>query len=468
VSAGVITSIEPARPDRTVAEVDALDRAELAAAIERGAVGASGWAQDAAARARALQGWAEAIEADAGLAELVAREVGKPIREAGAEVTRAVALIRYYAQAAYDPIGEMLPSAEAGTHLLVRRLPLGVVTAICPWNFPLAIPAWKLAPALAYGNAVIFKPASTAIGVGRRLIELARPAIPDEVLVFAPMHGADAVALLDDDRVQAVSFTGSSAVGRGVIARVSARGARVQAEMGGHNPSIILEDADLAHAADTIAYAATSYAGQKCTATSRVIVDRRVATAFVDELVSRFESLSVGDPLSTSTDVGPLIDEPARIAVDASVQAAVGRGARPIVGADMPAQPGWYYRPTLLAIDSPDDPFLREETFGPAAAVIVAEDDEEAIAFANGTQYGLAAAVFSADATRAMAVADRLEAGMVRINASTTGADFWAPFGGERASGYGPKEQGRAAREFYTKTRTLTVAASVPTSREPN
>lgn len=458
-TASVIFSHEPARPDHVVAEVAPLDEAAVETAIVKAAAAAPEWASQAVLRSTGLNRWALAIEAEAeALATLVAREVGKTIRESRVEVTRAIAIIRYYAQAAFDPIAEILPSADGRTQLTVRRLPLGVVAAICPWNFPLAIPAWKLAPALAYGNAVIFKPASAAVGVGQRLVELARPAISDEVLAFAPIPVGGARRLLDDPRIAGVSFTGSSDVGRAIIARVTGRGGSVQAEMGGQNASIVLDDANLDRAAATIANAAMGYAGQKCTATRRVIVDESVADVFVGRLTDRISGLVVGDPLAETTDVGPVIDADARATVERAVEGAVSRGARLLAGGSAPDESGWFYRPTVLAIDDPTDPFVHDETFGPAVAILVARSDDDAVRIANGTHYGLAAAVFGSDLTRATKLAQRLEAGMVRVNESTTGADFWAPFGGERASSYGPREQGREAREFYTKTRTLSVA----------
>lgn len=458
-TASAILSHEPARPDRVVAEVAALDDAAVDTAIVRAAAAAPEWAAQAVLRSTGLNRWAQAIEGESEtLATLVAREVGKTIRESRVEVARAAAIIRYYSQAAFDPIAEILPSADGRAQLTVQRLPLGVVAAICPWNFPLAIPVWKLAPALAYGNAVIFKPASAAVGVGQRLVELARPAISDEILVFAPVLAGGARRLLDDPRIAGVSFTGSSDVGRAIVARVAERGGSVQAEMGGQNASIVLDDANLERAVATIANAAMGYAGQKCTATRRVVVDESIADVFVGRLTDRIGGLVVGDPLAETTDVGPVIDAGARATVERAVEGAVSRGARVLVGGSAPDGSGWFYRPTVLAIDDPTDPFVHDETFGPVVAILVARSDDEAVRIANGTHYGLAAAVFGSDLTRATKLAQRLEAGMVRVNESTTGADFWAPFGGERASSYGPREQGREAREFYTKTRTLSVA----------
>jgi aldehyde dehydrogenase (NAD+) len=455
-----IVSYEPAAPERIVGTVSSIADDELEVAIAAGKRSLADWSVDAASRVDALHAWADRIAAEsAPLAELVAREVGKPIREANAEVARTIGILRYYAQASYDAIGELFPGADRTTETVVRRVRVGLVAAICPWNFPLAIPTWKLAPALAYGNTVILKPASAAVVTAERLVELARPGVPEDVLIFAPMPGGRVDRLLNDPRIDAVSFTGSAAVGRDVIRIAAGRGAAVQAEMGGQNPSVVLADADLDHAASTIAGAAMGYAGQKCTATSRILVEDSVARDFRDKLIDVIGGLRVGDPLDPNTAVGPVIDEAALQTVESAVDAAIARGASPLVTGRSGDHGGWYYPPTVLNVADSRDPFMQEETFGPVAALRVVDSAEEAVRIANETSYGLSAAVFGSDSSRTRRVAQSLQAGMIRINGPTTGADFWAPFGGERGSSYGPHEQGRAAREFYTRTRTITVVA---------
>jgi acyl-CoA reductase-like NAD-dependent aldehyde dehydrogenase len=383
--------------------------------------------------------------------------VGKPISEARGEVARTVAILRYYAQVALDPIGETYPSPDGRASLSVERRPLGTVALVCPWNFPLAIPAWKLAPALAVGNTVLLKPSSAALATATRLVELGQPHLPSGVLSVVSARGELADRLLDDPRVAGISFTGSAEVGHAIVARAVSRGAAVQAEMGGQNASVVLEDADLDAAAAMIAGAAMGYAGQKCTATSRVVVLRGVAERFVPLLVDRVRGLAVGDPLDEGTTVGPLISRDARDQVRSAVEDAVGRGARVLAGRSEPDRAGWFYAPTLLAVADAGDPFTQEETFGPAASVLVADSDADAVRIANGTRYGLSAAVFSQNLHHATTVAGQLDAGLIRVNASTAGVDYYAPFGGERASSYGPREQGRAALQFYTRTRTILV-----------
>lgn len=452
----VVESREPADPDRLIGRFPLVGEATLDRAIGAADAAQAEWAAVAPARAAALMGWAAAVEAQAeDLALLVAREVGKPIREARGEVARTAAILRYYSQAAFDPVGETYPSPDGRATLSVERLPLGVVVTICPWNFPLAIPAWKIAPALAYGNAVLFKPSSAALATAHRLVELGAPHLPAGVLALVPLESPLAERLTDDPRVDGVSFTGSVGVGRSLVARVAARGVSVQAEMGGQNPSLVLADADLERAAAMIAEAAMSYAGQKCTATSRVVVERTVAERFVPLLVDHVRALAVGEPTDEATAVGPLISAAARESTCRAVEAALARGGRRLAGAEAPNRPGYFYAPTLVALDEPADPFAQEETFGPAASVLVVDSEDDAVRVANGTPYGLSAAVFGSDVERALRVARRIEAGLVRVNASTAGVDYYAPFGGEKASSYGPREQGRAAREFYTRTRTV-------------
>ena len=456
-----IETFEPANPHNKVASVPQSTGAQIEEAVIQAELQTSAWATDAAARSVGLRRWGDAVESDAAaLASLLAAEVGKPITEARAEVDRAISILMYYAQAPYEPIGEEYPVAGNRARLAVRQRPLGTVLLITPWNFPVAIPAWKMAPALAYGNTVLFKPSSAAVGTATRFVGLARDALPAGVLHTILGGGPVTEPLLADARVSGVSFTGSALVGATVVGRVASRGGAVQAEMGGQNPSVVLEDADLDFSAATIANASMAYAGQKCTATSRVIVLASIARRFRDLLVDHVRSLRVGDPSSTATQVGPLISSAARDAVDKAVSAARRRGARVLAGASSPPGQGWYYEPTLLEVGDGQDAFVQEETFGPAAALMIANTEDDAIALANNTRFGLAAAVFGSDVGHAEAVALRVRAGLLRVNASTTGVDFYAPFGGDGASSYGEREQGRAARHFYSTTQTILVRPS--------
>lgn len=453
-----IETRNPANPGEVVARVPLLEDREIEGLVQSALDAAPDWSSSVAGRSVALNRWADDLEGDLeSTARLIVQEVGKPIQEARGEVSRGVAILRYYAQAAYDPIGELYPSPDGRARLAAERVPLGTVLTVTPWNFPAAAPIWKIAAALAFGNSVIFKPSSAAVGTASRLAELAHRNLPEGVLGLAAVASDRARTLVEDRRIAGVSFTGSVEVGEDVVRRAASRGGAVQAEMGGQNPSIVLEDAFIPGAAQVIASAAMAYAGQKCTATSRVIVSAAIADELIDALVDAIASLRLGDPQEAETVVGPLISESARSGVADAVDAAVGRGATILTGGDGFPGSGWYYRPTLLRVVDRDDPFAQEEVFGPAAAVLVARHDDEVVAIANSTRYGLSAAVFSEDVDRATRLARRVNCGLIRVNASTTGVDFYAPFGGEGASSYGPREQGRAAREFYTRTRTLLI-----------
>jgi acyl-CoA reductase-like NAD-dependent aldehyde dehydrogenase len=460
----LLVSVEPAHPDRVVAAVAPTSPGELESALEEARAARAAWAASGPARSAALSALADELGARApGLADLIAREVGKPIGEARGEVARAQGILRYYAQQALDADGLVFPSPDGVSTLSARRAPLGTVLLVCPWNFPLAIPIWKAAPALAYGNTVLLKPAGPAIGVAAELADCARAALPEGVLEVLFLRGRDLGAALDDPRVSGVSFTGSTSVGLGLVERLARRGAPVQAEMGGHNAAIVLEDADLAHAADLIVAGAATFAGQKCTATRRVVAVAAVRDRLVEQLRRRWSALAIGDPLDEGVAVGPVIDGAAVAEVDAAVAGAVAAGGEVLARGEVGEHGGWFAAPALIALDDPAAEANQVETFGPVLTVLGVAGAEEAVEVANATPYGLVGAVHGSDLGRAAAVAERLHCGMRRVNLATTGVDFYAPFGGAGASSYGPREQGQAAREFFTEWHTLTVAP-VPAS----
>jgi aldehyde dehydrogenase (NAD+) len=335
-----------------------------------------------------------------------------------------------------------------------RRRPRGVAGLITPWNFPVAIPLWKAAPALAYGNAVVLKPASDAIACALRLAEIFEGILPDGVFNVVTGPGAAGEAVVDHADV--VSFTGSTAVGLGVARQAAARGVPAQCEMGGLNASIVLPDADVESAAKVIAGAAMGYAGQKCTATSRVIAVGD-ASPVTEALAAAVEGLKTGDPADSDTVVGPVINPPARDDVIEAAQAAPGDGGRVVTGGEALDGPGLFVSPTVVDGQAPDARLAQEEVFGPIVTVLRAETAEQAVAISNGVPYGLVTSIFTRDLDAALTVVEGIDTGMIRINQPTSGVDFHAPFGGEKQSSFGPREQGKAARELYTSTHTITI-----------
>ncbi|MCA2216957.1 aldehyde dehydrogenase family protein [Jidongwangia harbinensis] len=451
-----IESRSPQAPSDVVVRFPDTPAEQVAAAAGVARDAATGWARGPAhARAAALHACAEALAAATGeLTDLVVREVGKPLGEAGAEIGRGVAILRYFAQQALYPEGEVYPPADGVSLLHTRRRPHGVVGLITPWNFPVAIPLWKAAPALAFGNTVLLKPAPQSSAVALRLAELFAGALPDGVLTVLTGLGGTGEAVVDT--ADAVSFTGSVAAGQAVARRSVARGIPVQAEMGGQNAAIVLPDADQEAAAKAIAAAAMGYAGQKCTATSRVIVVGDAAP-FAERLAAAVEALPTGDPADPATVVGPLIESRPREAIQAAVQRAGKGGARVLTGGGQPDRDGWFQAPTLLTDVPAGDDLLSEEYFGPVCVVLPAESAEAAVRTANEVRHGLVAGVYTQHLGSALTYANQLDVGMVKVNAPTTGVDFHAPFGGEKESSYGPREQGIAARDFYTRTVTVTI-----------
>jgi aldehyde dehydrogenase (NAD+) len=458
-----IRSINPFDPSDVVAEVEAARTEQTGEVLAAGGDAQPGWAADSMARVKALTALADQIEARRQrFTDLVVREVGKPVPEAAGEVDRAVAILRFYAQIPLDPTGEVMPGSAPGVQVLVERNPLGLVLAICPWNFPLAIPVWKTAPAMAYGNTVVIKPASPGLETANLLAECAAEALPEGVLQVLPLSGADTGQLLDDERVAAVTFTGSTGVGVQVAERMARRAAPAQAEMGGQNAAIVLEDADLDEAADAIISGAMGYAGQKCTATRRVVALAAIREELEAKLAERVSGLSVGDPGAEGVTVGPLISESAVEEFEAARSAALEAGAEEIASAAVPEalaeeSKGYFVSPILLREDDPTAAVNQEETFGPLLTLIEVADEEAAIVAANATRFGLSGAVHGRDLGRAARVAGRMTTGLRRVNAPTPGVDYYAPFGGEGQSSFGPREQGRAAREFFTSSSTTTI-----------
>ncbi|ADB51054.1 aldehyde dehydrogenase family protein [Conexibacter woesei] len=451
----------PADPAERVGSVPVSTAADVRRVCDAAAAAAERWAATPAPhRGTVLHRAATLLDerADA-LAVQLTREEGKTVAEARGEVDRAVGFLRYYATAAIDAHGEVYPSAVPGRHLYTQREPLGVVAAITPWNFPIAIPAWKSAPALAFGNAVVLKPSEvTPLSAWSLAEALWDAGLPHDVLqvVCGEPHEVGP-ALCGDPAVAALTFTGSTAVGRRLQRDAVARGIKVQTEMGGKNPVVVLDDADVAQAVEQTVAGAMRSTGQKCTATSRVIVTPGIREAFVEALLARVAALRVGDPLDAETEIGPLVSEVQRERVLGHIDAAARDGLTPAVGGSAPDRPGWFVEPTLYLDADPRSALAQEEIFGPVAAVIEAEDLDAALEIANAVPYGLAASVFTRDLGQVQRFVRGIEAGVVHVNGETAGTEPQVPFGGMKASSSHSREQGRAAAEFFTAVKTVYV-----------
>jgi acyl-CoA reductase-like NAD-dependent aldehyde dehydrogenase len=450
---------DPAHPATVVAEASLADAALATDAVLAARKAAPAWrATPPPARGEILRRAADLLEQRAeDIGRDLTREEGKTIGEAIGETRRAVAIFRYYAGQTLEPDGETYPSSAVGFLLFARREPLGVVTAITPWNFPIAIPAWKIAPALAYGNAVVWKPAElvplTAVHVVRALVDAGLPA---GVLNLVLGSGAQiGEVLVTHSAVDAITFTGSNAVGRAIQATATAAGKKVQLEMGGKNPAVVLADADLDHAAEQVARGAFMSAGQKCTATSRVIVERRALAGFAERLVDRARTWKVGDPLAGDTIVGPLVSADRLRNVREYVDIAAADGGRLLAGGDAEFAEGHYLRPTVLTGVPAASRATLEEIFGPVALLVAAESYADALAMANDTPFGLSASLFTRDLATALAFARDMRAGVVKVNQETAGLELQLPFGGMKESSSGSREQGKAAREFFTEWKTV-------------
>jgi acyl-CoA reductase-like NAD-dependent aldehyde dehydrogenase len=461
---GTLEVRDPADQRRVVADVPAMTAGDVAAAYRRARAGFRAWhAAGPLERAGVLAGCAEAVRshADDGAVTLVS-ENGKTLAEARVEVAKTADFLDYYASLARQPWGEILADARPGTQTSVRTEPVGVVLAITPWNDPLLTPARKLGPALIAGNAVLLKPSRQTPLVARWLAGLLGAAgLPDGVLSVVTGREQDiSRPLLDDPDLDALTFTGSTATGGHLRQALSGRNVRLQTETGGKNASVVLADADLDLAADTVAAAAFGQAGQRCTATSRVIADEAVLPALLALLRQRAAACVLGPGLDPATTLGPLATPGHRDDVLAHVERARAEGAEVITGGTRPAadalRHGCYVEPAVVSAH-PGQALWRDEVFGPVVAACPARGFDEAVALANDSRYGLAAAVFTASLRWANEFIDRAEAGQVSVNLPTSGWDVHHPFGGFRDSGSAFKEQGTPGLRFYTRLKTAAV-----------
>lgn len=450
----------PARPEEIVASIPVADRAHLDAAASAARSALPGWARTPpVARGEVLFRAANLLlERAEGIGRELAREEGKTLAEGVGETRRAAAILRYFAGQTSEPIGEVYGSMTPGTRLYTIRQPVGVVAIVTPWNFPIAIPAWKIAPALAYGNTVLFKPAGATPLTAYRLVEAFVDAgLPDGVLnlVLAPGSLIEA-RWFRPGAAEALSFTGSEPIGRRLQLRAAETHMKVQLELGGKNAVVVAEDADLERAADHIARGAFASAGQKCTATSRVIAIGSVLSPLRDALTDRVARLVAGDPLDPTTTLGPVIDTDARDRIEAAVRQAVGSGARVVASTEVPTQ-GAFSPATMLDNVERSMPIAHEEIFGPVVVLIGANDLADAIRIHNDVAYGLSGSIFTRDLAIADTFVHAAQVGIVHINGETAGAEPHVPFGGMKGSASWSREQGRAASEFYTQGKTVYV-----------
>jgi len=403
---------------------------------------------------------ADIVDGNAGAWGLeLAAEEGKTKAEGTGEVRRAAQILRYYGNEGDRVAGEIFASPRAGEQILVTRKPVGVVGVITPFNFPIAIPAWKIAPALVYGNTVVWKPASAVPLLAMRFAQaLTEAGLPPGVLNLL-VGGVDVGdTLVGHAGVDALTFTGSTGVGRRIAASAAARGVPAQAEMGGKNAAVVLDDADLDLAVDQVLAGAFRSTGQKCTATSRLVVTDGIADRLLAALTERARAMIVGDPSEDATQMGPVVSDSAQRSIQAGIDTATAQGATVLTGGvpytDGLRARGYFLPPTVVELDAPAD-IWTEELFGPVLAVRRATDADEAFALANDSEFGLSAAVFTQDLTRALQAVEHIDVGVLHVNSESAGADPHVPFGGAKKSGLGPKEQGTAAREFFTHTTTV-------------
>jgi alpha-ketoglutaric semialdehyde dehydrogenase len=463
-SGQTFTTINPADTREKVAQYPLSAQADTQAAIAAAKAAFPGWAaQTPIARGRILSKASQLLEArKPELAKLLTREEGKTLAEATGEVQRTADIFRFFGGLSYTLGGQTIPHDLPGNLLYTRREPLGVVGLITPWNFPIAIPAWKMAPALVSGNAVIIKPASQAPAMTCEVAKiLAEAGLPKGVLNVVIGEGrAVGGELATNPDVVAVSFTGSYKIGNQIYQQLATRMARAQMEMGGKNPTIVLADADLDLAAKLVALAGFGLTGQACTATSRVIIEKKVAAAFVEKLIEKAKAIKVGNGLQDGVTMGPAVNEQEFNGNLEYLDIAQKEGAKLAWGGkrltDGELQHGYFMEPAILTGVTPNMRIATEEVFGPVIAVIEVENFEEAMAVANGVDVGLSASIVTRDLKKAMVYSERIQAGVVKINQISTGLALQAPFGGVKKSSTDSfKEQGTIALDFYTRIKTV-------------
>jgi methylmalonic acid semialdehyde dehydrogenase len=465
-SSRTIVNINPANTDDILGTVRQATRDEARAAVEAAVESFSSWrATPAPTRGRIVARAARLMEEHKEeLAEILTREEGKTIAESRGELQRSINVAEFCAGESRRMNGETIQSELPLNFAYTIKQPLGVVACVTPWNFPVAIPVWKIAPALVAGNTVVFKPATLTPATAVRIVELLEEAgVPAGVLNLVLGSGSDAGdEIINHPAVKAVSFTGSNPVGIRLYEQVSRRGAKVQCEMGGKNPVLIMEDADLHLAVESTAQGAFGSSGQRCTATSRAVVVNEVAEEFVERIVARAKSMRIGAGLAPATEMGPSVDESQFKTVLRYIDIGREDGATLVCGGSRATgdglDKGYFVHPTVFDHVTPDMRIAREEIFGPVLSVLRVKNFHEAMQVANDCEYGLSSAIFTNDAARIFRFVDEIETGMTHINSPTTGGEAHIPFGGIKGTGIGDREQGSTALDFYTELKVVYVA----------
>jgi acyl-CoA reductase-like NAD-dependent aldehyde dehydrogenase len=464
-SGGRVTDLNPADTNEVLAEAPASTAAEATAACEAAAHAFEGWRNTPApVRGQILYKVQRRMEERRQeLAEALTREEGKTLGESRGEVQRAINVVEFFAGEARRMTGETIPSELPNNFCYTVKQPVGPVAIITPWNFPIAIPIWKMAPALVSGNTVVFKPASLTPMTAALIVEIfAECGLPPGVLNLVFGGGREVGdTIVKHPAIQAVSFTGSNDVGVGLYQAAAARGIKCQCEMGGKNPIVVLGDADLELAVESTVQGAFGSTGQRCTATSRAVVVDAVANEFVERLAARTASLVVGNGLDPKTNVGPSVDEKQLETVLSYVDIGQKEGARLVRGGTRVTgagcERGFFVAPAIFDNVSADMRIAQEEIFGPVLSLIRVPDTESALRVANGVRFGLSASIYTTDVASMFRFVDQLEAGIIHVNSPTVGGEAHIPFGGMKATGVGLREMGRVAIDFYTELKVVYV-----------
>ncbi|HEV7890382.1 MAG TPA: aldehyde dehydrogenase family protein [Pyrinomonadaceae bacterium] len=458
-------NINPANTDDVIGTIKQATREEARRAVEAAHEAYRAWRTTPAPQRGRIVGRAARLmeEHKEELSQLLTREEGKTISESRGELQRSINVAEFCAGESRRMNGETIQSELPSNFAYTIKQPLGVVACVTPWNFPVAIPVWKIAPALVAGNTVVFKPATNTPATAVRIVEIFEEAgLPAGVLNLILGSGSEAGDEIVSHRaVRAISFTGSNGVGVRLYEQAARRGVRVQCEMGGKNPVVILEDADMELAVESTAQGAFGSTGQRCTATSRAVVVESVADEFVERVAERARNLRLGNGADAETEVGPIVDASQFKSVLSYMDVAREDGAElvcggaPAVGAGLGK--GYFIKPTVFDRVTPDMRIAREEVFGPVLSVLRVKDFDEALQVANDSEFGLSSSVFTNDAARVFRFVDEIETGMTHVNSPTTGGEAHVPFGGIKSTGVGAFEQGSTALDFYTELKVVYV-----------